>query len=237
MMRCIDGAELACNSNIADLLEQAQRLDPENAKSYNVGLVWEPAKDHSFTLDYFDTRRRYEINLLDLDLILANEGASSGKLANRIVRGPVAPGETIGPLQAVNTFYDNSGGAFVNGWDLNAHYRANVGAYGKHDNRLVLTYYANDKGNSDVNEPILEFVNYGYPRARGTFNTAWEYREFTTGLGIDYNKGYKTLRDPTLTCSAAIRAVQPSCEVASNTTYDHPFQSVYYTIGGTYRFK
>lgn len=273
--RCIIGTELACNSNIAVLLENAQRLDPEKAKSYNLGLVWEPAKDLSFTLDYFDIRRRNEINLLDLDLILANEGATSGRFANRIVRGPVAPGESVGPLQAVSTFYYNSGGTFVKGWDLDARYKANLGAYGKLDNRLVLTYYANYKGNTDVNEPILEFVNYGFPRARGTFNTAWEYREFTTGLGINYNKGYKTLRDPTLTCSAAIRAVQPSCEVASNTTYDfslewkgiknltlafvarnigdqkppldanarplnftyHPFQSVYYTLGATYKFK
>jgi outer membrane receptor protein involved in Fe transport len=81
--------------------------------------------------------------------------------------------------------------------------------------------------------------------------------------------------DPRLACSAAIRAVQPDCEVNSNTTVDlsfrytgiknltldlivrnlfdqnppldpnsrplnftyHPFQSVYYTVGGTYRFK
>jgi iron complex outermembrane recepter protein len=273
--RCIDGTELACLSNIAALLENAQRLDPEKAKSYNIGMVWEPAKDLSFTVDYFDIRRRNEISLLDIDLILANEGATSGRFANRIVRGLPLPGESVGPLQAVSTFFYNSGGTFVKGWDVEGRWNVNLGEYGKLRNNFALTYYDSYRGNSDADQPVLEFAGYGFPRARGTAGMAWEYRSFVTGLGVNYNKGYNVLRDPTLTCSAAIRAVQANCTVASNTTFDfalewkgiknltlsfiarnigdqtppldanarpvnftyHPFQSVYYTIGGTYRFK
>jgi iron complex outermembrane recepter protein len=273
--RCIDGTELSCNQNIAILLENADRLQPEKAKTYNIGAVWEPTKDLSFTLDYFDIRRRNEITTLDADLILANEGATSGRFANRIVRGPALPGESVGQLQAISTFFYNSGGTFIKGWDLEGRYNINLSEYGKLNNTMSLTYFSSFKGNSDVNEPILEFVSYGFPRARGNLRSEWLYRDFVTGITTNYNKGYKVLRDPTLTCSAAIRAVQPTCEVSSNTTYDfslewngiknlslsfiarnifdkqppldanarplnatyHPFQSVYYTVGGTYRFK
>lgn len=273
--RCLLGTELDCNRGIAVLLENAQRLDPEDSKSYNVGFVWDPVKDVSITLDYFDIRRKKEITLLDFDLILANEGATTGVYANRVFRGPIAPGETVGPLQAVSSFFFNSGNTNVKGYDIDVRWNINLGEYGKLINRGAATYYASFKGNSADTDPLVEFASYGFPRARGTLSTVWEYRDFATGLTGNFNKGYHVLRDPGLTCSAAIRAVQPTCEVSSNSTADfsisytgfknltlgfiarnlfdkkppldanarplnftyHPFQSVYYTIGGTYRFK
>lgn len=274
-LRCIDGTELACNSSVALLLVNANRLDPEKSKSYNLGFVWDPVKDVSVTLDYFDIRRKKEINLLDLDLILANEGVTTGIYANRVIRGPVAPGQTVGPLQAINTFYFNAGETIVKGLDLDVRWNVNLGAYGKLTNRGAATYYSSFKGNEDAGLPLVEFASYGFPRARATASTFWEYRDFTTGITGNFNKGYHVLRDPRLTCSNAIKAVQPTCEVNSNNTADfslqytgfknltlnfiarnffdrkpsldanaRPFnftysayQSVYYTVGGVYKFK
>ena len=273
--RCLLGTELACNSNPAVLLENALRLDPEKSKSYNIGMVWDPIKDVSVTLDYFDIRRKNEITLLDFDLILANEGATTGIYANRVFRGPPLPGETVGPLQAFSTFFFNSGNTNVKGYDLDVRWNVNLGAMGKLTNAAALTYYSSFKGNSADSDPLVEFASYGFPRARGTLATSWEYRDFVTGIRGNFNKGYHVLRDPRLTCSAGIRAIQPTCEVNSNTTADfsmryngiknltldlivrnifdkrppldanarplnftyHPFQSVVYTVGGTYRFK
>ena len=273
--RCLLGTELACNSNIAVLLENAQRLDPEKSKSYNLGFIWDPVKDVSVTLDYFDIRRKHEITLLDFDTILANEGVTTGIYANRVIRGPVAPGETVGPLQAISSFFFNSGNTNVKGYDLDVRWNLNLGEWGKLTNRATATYYASFKNNVTDSDPLVEFASYGFPRARGTLRTEWEYRDFITGLQGNFNKGYHVLRDPSLTCSARITAVQPSCEVHSNNTADlsvrysgfknltldfimrnifderppldanarpfnftyHPFQSVVYVIGGTYRFK
>lgn len=273
--RCIVGDELACLSNIAALLENANRLDPEKSKSYNVGIVWDPIKDLSLTLDYFDIRRRQEITVLDPDLILQNEDATTGVYAGRVIRGPVLPGEAAGPLQAIRTFYFNSGQTNVKGYDLDVRYNVNLGAFGKLRNNLSMTYYDSFNGNSADSEPLIETATFGFPRTRGTLRNTWDYRDWTLGLTTNYNAGYNVLRDPTLTCSAAIRAVQPSCKVASNTTYDiavqwtgvknlvvnfvaqnitdkkapldanarpvnftyHPFRSVYYVAGFTYKFR
>jgi iron complex outermembrane recepter protein len=218
-LRCLLGTELACNSSVALLLQNGTRLDPETSKSYNLGFIWDPIKDMSITVDYFDIRRKKEINTLDLDLILANEGILTGIYANRVIRGPAAPGQ-VGPLQAISTFFFNSGNTNIRGYDFDMRYNLGLGEFGKLNNRVLLTYYQNNKGNAVETEPLLDFVSYGSPRARGTLNTEWEYRDFVTSMTWNYNKGYKVLRDPTLTCSAAIRAVQPTCEVASNTTAD-----------------
>ncbi|MBL8525311.1 MAG: TonB-dependent receptor [Betaproteobacteria bacterium] len=224
--RCLLGTEPACAQTAAALLENAQRLDPETSKSYNLGFIWEPIKDLSLTVDYFDIRRRSEITLLDPDLILANEGATTGVYANRVVRGPVLPGETFGPLQAIKTFFFNSGQTNVKGYDVEARWNVNLGAYGKLRNSFAMTYYDSYNGNSADSEPLTEFAGYGFPRYRGTARTVWDYRDFVVGLTGNFNKGYSVLRDPNLTCSTAIRNSQPDCVVHSNVTAD---LSVQYT--------
>jgi iron complex outermembrane recepter protein len=224
--RCLLGTEPACAQSTALLLENAQRLDPETSKSYNLGFIWEPIKDLSLTIDYFDIRRRSEITTLDPDLILANEGATTGIYANRVFRGPVLPGETFGPLQAVSTFFFNSGQTNVKGYDVEARWNVNLGAYGKLRNSLFMTYYDSFNGNAADSEPLTEFAGYGFPRYRGIARTNWDYRDFVVGLQANFNKGYSVLRDPNLTCSTAIRNSQPSCIVHSNVTAD---LSVQYT--------
>jgi len=274
-LRCIDGTEPDCAKSVALLLQNAQRLEPETSKSYNIGLVWDRVKDVSITVDHFDIRRTHEISLLDLDLILANEGATTGVYANRVIRGPIPPGQTVGPLQAISTFYFNSGNTNIKGFDADIRWNVNLGEMGKLSNSAAVTYYQSWKGNSADGDPLVDFVNYGFPRMRATLASDWEYRDFVVGVRAYHNRGYHVLRDPSLTCSAAIKAVQPSCEVDSNTTADvsfrytgikklsldlivrnifdtgppldanarplnftyHPFQSVYVTVGATYRFK
>ena len=218
--RCLLGTEPACASNIAALLENANRLDPEKSKSYNVGIVWDPVKNVSLTVDYFDIRRKREITILDIDLILANEGATTGVYAGRVIRGPILPGEAAGPLQAVSTFYFNSGQTNINGYDVDVNWNANLGAFGKLRNSLSMTYYQSRKGNNDDSEPLIDTAGFGFPRLRGVARVNWDYRDFVFGAQVNYNQGYSVLRDPTLTCSAAIIAVQPTCRVRSNTTRD-----------------
>jgi iron complex outermembrane receptor protein len=219
-LRCLIGTELDCAKSVALLLANAARLEPETSKSYNIGFVWDPVKDVSITVDRFDIRRKHEITFLDLDTILANEGATTGIYANRVIRGPVAPGETVGPLQAISTFYFNSGSTLVKGYDVDARWNVNLGAMGKLTNAVAMTYYAKWLGNSADSDPLVNFAGYGFPRTRGTVASAWEYRDYVFGMQGNYNKGYHVLRDPSLTCSAAIKAVQPSCEVPMNLTWD-----------------
>jgi iron complex outermembrane recepter protein len=217
---CILGTETACATSVALLLENAQRLDPETSKSNNVGIVWDPAPGISLTVDYFSITRKKEITTLDVDLILANEGATTGVYANRVIRGPAVPGAAAGPIQAISTFYFNSGKTIVRGYDVDASWRLSLGEWGRLTNRASATYYRDFKGNSADSEPVLQFATYGFPRMRANIGSVWEYRDYTVGVTSNYNKGYKVLRDPTLTCSAAIRLSVPECTVASNTTYD-----------------
>ncbi len=219
--RCINGDEPSCSQTVAALLENAQTLNPETATTTNFGFIWDAGKDTSVTLDYFDIRRKNEINLLDPDLILSNEGATTGIYANRIVRGPVLPGEAFGALQAIRNFFFNGGETIVQGVDVEIRNRLNLGAYGKLSTTASSTYYKSFRGNTG-DEPIVEFGSAGFPRFRGTVRTEWEYRDVVVGATGIYNRGYDTPRDPTRSCAAQVQPGFP-CKVAGNATMDMSF--------------
>ena len=219
--RCLTGVEPSCSQTVAALLENAERLDPETSKSYNIGMIWDIAKDVSFTVDYYDIRRKNEINLLDPDLILANEDATTGIYRGRVVRGAVLPGETVGALQAIRNFFFNGGETIVKGVDFDLRWNHNLGAYGKLSTTTSGTYYKNFL-QSAAGEPLIEYGSAGFPRFRGTAGAAWEYRDVTVGLTGIYNHSYDTARDPTVPCRSQTFGSAGNgnlpCRVGSNAT-------------------
>ncbi|MBL8513824.1 MAG: TonB-dependent receptor, partial [Betaproteobacteria bacterium] len=218
--RCIIGNEPACNAAVAFLLENANRLEPETSTSRHAGIVWDITRDASLSFDAFDIRRKQEITTLDADTILANEGATTGIYANRVIRGPVLPGEQFGPLQAISTFFFNSGKTEIKGYDLDALWRFSIGDYGKLTTRAAATYFKSVKGNGADDEPVRDFAGFGVPRTRATATVVWNKGAWNVSATANFSGGYNVLREPLLTCSAAIRASQPDCFVDPSTTTD-----------------
>lgn len=86
--------------------------------------------------------------------------------------------------------------------------------------QVPLPHYVRRESNYVDNVPSLDFASHGASCVHGMVNVFREYRNFATGLIGKLNKGHHVLRDPSLTCPAAIRAVQSTCEVNSNPTMD-----------------
>jgi iron complex outermembrane receptor protein len=279
--RCITGNEPDCSRTVAALSQNAKTLDPETAKTYSGGFIWDPMKDVSMTLDYFDIRRKHEITRSGNTELLANEDAPPTSIYyNRVIRGPAAGDGLPGPVQALRRFYFNGGATLVKGFDFDGIWNVNIGEYGKLINRASATYYKSWKGSSTDDGPLTEFVAYRLPRVRATIGTTWVYQDFSTGLTFNHVHGYHTKSTPTANCAGATYGTSaafptPFCEVRSmnwadavfqyrgfknldltltvrnvtdkhppldilalpaNFTY-HPYQGMYATLGGVYRFK
>jgi iron complex outermembrane recepter protein len=219
--RCINGDELDCARGIAILLESNANLKPEEAKSYNLGVVFEPFKDASVSVDYFDIRRRNEVNILDIDLILANEGITSGIYANRVIRGtPIGDG-LPGPIQAISAPFINGGETRVSGLDVDARYDINLGAFGKLRNRGFATWFRHYKGSTGEGEPLINYEGYRIPMLRASLGSAWEYRAWTFGLQGNYTRSYYVSSDPRIPCrTASLLGPQGICVVSGNATAD-----------------
>lgn len=220
---CITGNEPQCNISVAAIFENAERLEAETAKTSNVGIIWDAGADTSVTLDYFDIRRKNEINTLDPYVILDNEDATTGIYKGRVIRGPVLPGQTVGALQAIRNFFFNGGESIVQGLDVEIKNKFNLGAYGKLSTTAASTYYKSFKS-STGDEPLIEYGSAGFPRFRGTVRTEWEYRDVVVGATGIYNRGYDTPRDPVRGCASVAPGLP--CKVAGNSTMD---MSISYT--------
>ncbi|MBL8512668.1 MAG: TonB-dependent receptor, partial [Betaproteobacteria bacterium] len=217
---CLIGTEPACLTNVAALLENAERLNPETSTSRHAGIVWDITSDASLSFDAFDIRRKQEITTLSITDILDNEDATSGVFAGRVIRGPALPGQTVGPIQAVSTFFFNSGSSQIKGYDLDGQWRFRIGDYGRLTTRVAATYIKSFLSNSADTDPLLEFASFGFPRTRASGSLIWDRGSWNVSATANYSGGYNVLRNPTLTCSAAIRLSQPDCYVDPSTTTD-----------------
>ena len=115
-MRCALGVQSACNpASVAVITSPNQDLSPERSKSWNVGLIWDPLPRTSVSLDFWQIKRKNEINQEQIDSAIA-----SGSVA----RDPSTADPSIagdpGAITAVLARYVNSAETEVRGIDLDA---------------------------------------------------------------------------------------------------------------------
>jgi iron complex outermembrane receptor protein len=114
-----------CNTQLTALNESNPNLKPEKSKQYSLGLVFEPVRDLSLTIDYFNIEITNGITALTGDIImndwLANQTGpttSSSVYADRLIIDP-----TTGYLSYIRASLENVGKAKVAGFDMSARYR------------------------------------------------------------------------------------------------------------------
>ena len=102
-----------CTTNqVAGITSPNPALEPEKSKNISAGVVWEPAKGSSLSVDLFQIKRTNEIN---------QETTSSAIAGGRVSRDPSTitstPGDP-GAITAVLTNYINSASTVVRGLDF-----------------------------------------------------------------------------------------------------------------------
>ncbi|UGQ47367.1 TonB-dependent receptor [Massilia endophytica] len=115
-LRCSLGVEAACDpAAVAIITSPNPALSPERSKSYSLGMVWDPLPRTSISLDFWQIKRKNEINQESIDAAIA---------AGKVARDPSTaeagiPGDP-GAITAVLANYVNSASTKVNGVDLDA---------------------------------------------------------------------------------------------------------------------
>ena len=118
-----------CNAQLTAQNNSNPNLKPEKSKQTSIGLVLEPAKDLSFSIDYFDIKITNGISALTGDDILNDWYAkqtgpttSSSIYANRLIVDP-----TTGTLDYVRGSLENLAQARVAGFDVSVRYKFRTG--------------------------------------------------------------------------------------------------------------
>jgi iron complex outermembrane receptor protein len=234
-VRCALGVAAACNpASIALITSPNPALSPERSKSWNVGVIWDPLPRTSFSLDYWEIKRKNEINQEQVDAAI---------LAGRVSRDPSTaeagiPGDP-GAITAVLASYVNSAQTKVRGLDLDARHSMPLpnglgnlvfDAKWTHLFKWLRTEqdgssrdFAGTHGNCDVTNCV------GTPDNRANLRASWERSDFRLSANLNYrgkidNTLFKDDPDGCATHFAVGSDAPGGCELSSFTTVDLVFR-------------
>jgi len=183
-----------CNFSPAYLQGTTATLQPERSKSYTLGMILEPVKGWSTTLDYY----KIEVNN---QIVPAAAQATFNPLAF-IVRG--APqqatfGDGSTGLSSVGTIaYINGQTTSTSGIELDTRYKFNLQEYGKLNVGLMITHmlkYSQTLSGvtyelAGTHGPSIIGGDTANPKDRAQLTLAWEHGPFTVTTTTNYISGY-----------------------------------------------
>ncbi|MEB0135348.1 TonB-dependent receptor [Actimicrobium sp. CCC2.4] len=232
--RCALGVTSACSpASVAVITSPNKNLQPEKSESTTLGFVWDPLPKTSLSLDFFQIKRKNEIN---------QEQTSASIAAGQVSRDPstatAIPGDP-GGITAVLAKYVNSASTTVQGADLDFRQGFDLGTgNGKLTVDAKWTHlfkfmrkekdgseydFAGTHGNCDVTNCI------GTPADRVNLGASWERDAIRVSTIVNYrgkldNKLFKN--DPAGCASFFADGTDaPSgCKLASFTTVDLSFR-------------
>jgi len=233
--RCALGVTTACSAaSVAVITSPNQDLSPERSKSYNVGVIWDPLPRTSVSLDFWQIKRKNEINQQQIDAaIAAGSVARDPSTAN-----PGIPGDP-GAITAVLARYVNSAQTEVRGIDLDARQGfALPDGWGNLTFDVKYTFldkwerteqdgtsreFAGTHGNCDVSNCM------GTPDHKANLRATWDRNDWRLSANLNYrgpidNTYFKNDPDGCASTFANGEDAPSNCELASFTTVDLVFR-------------
>lgn len=196
-----------CGRTVARMTRPNQELEPEKAKIATLGFVYEPARWLSVSADWWFVYRSNEIaapnyaneeEIIELNRNPINDAdranlaalaAMCADPASGVSCPSVLPGYSVGNVGSVIGQYKNKGRTLVDGFDVDARSRFDLGAWGKLNLGVAATIARRNMYNFDDGSGWAygNFVGYyNNPRLRATFNADWNYGDWTTSFYANY---------------------------------------------------
>ncbi len=207
-----------------------KNIKPETSKSYSLGMVLEPIKNISLSIDWWKIVRDGEINGSDPGAVVANP---AGYPDAEIVRGePTSnfPG-LAGPILMVKAPYLNAGKTKTSGIDLDLRGKYNAGEYGRFNSGVTVTYMK-EFTRTNADGTVLEFAgthgdvnlsgNGGTPKTKVRLTLGWDQGPVNVTANMNYVSSISNKNDVNGDCLDVDANDVPykNCRIASFTTTD-----------------
>lgn len=207
-----------------------KNIKPETSKSYSLGLVLEPIKNISLSIDWWKIVRDGEINGSDPGAVVANP---AGYPDAEIVRGePTSnfPG-LAGPILMVKAPYLNAGKTKTSGIDLDLRGKYNAGEYGRFNSGVTVTYMK-EFTRTNADGTVLEFAgthgdvnlsgNGGTPKTKVRLTLGWDQGPVNVTANMNYVSSISNKNEVKGDCLDIDENDVPykNCRIASFTTTD-----------------
>lgn len=174
-------------------------LQPETSKSFNGGVVWQPTRNLSLSLDYFRVELSDQVRDMSIDTILRDEadcrlGAADPTSPTCVDAIARVERQTTGPLAGslIGVFTNpiNIAQETTSGFDVAARLRVPTERIGEFNVSLAYTYVDDHSFQQYPGDPTIDKLAFdsGYyiPRDKGTASVSWAFNRLTTTLQGQY---------------------------------------------------
>lgn len=176
-------------------------LKAETSDSYNLGFVFEPTKDVSLGLEYYNINQKDLIDQPTINFLLNNPQFFPPGSVNRQPQNPTdlsigAPGQLQGiggdPGVGINRLYFNANEQRTWGVDFDLKYATTLGSdLGRFRLDNYFTYIGSLKRTFNPGQPSTQLVDsYNYPRYRNRATGTWSRGPWESTLGWNYIASY-----------------------------------------------
>ncbi|MBC3808914.1 TonB-dependent receptor [Undibacterium seohonense] len=161
-------------------------LKPERSQQHTVGVIFEPVRAWTFSLDYWNIKRSNLISEIGDDVILGNLD-KYGDLVHR---------DEDKYIDYIELRKENRGSQIASGLDLAIEMHGINTSWGKISARMLGTYMLNSKLQTNPGDPYVsnlgKFVTEGVvQRWRHRLSMSWEHGALGLNLGNTYFSGYQ----------------------------------------------
>jgi len=227
-----------CNFSIADEVKNNPDLQPESSRTVSVGMVLEPVKGYTGSIDYWNINRKNTIGLTSTAQLLSGGPIPAGTTINRAPLSTASDptftaaeisqyGVTDGPLQNIIRELENISEQRTSGIDLGAKAskKTSIGRVSLAvDATYTIGYF--DSSISDIHDNLAG--QYAFPRVVANATLSLDTEHFSHSLRVNYNSGYELQEGNqdtswSLSACAANNFTPDQCRVKGSQTVDYYF--------------
>lgn len=184
---CADNIVYCASTDYTVVFAGNPRLDAEESDNFNIGVTLEPADGLNIAVDFWDIQQDNKIDDASLGFLLNQCNVQNSTVC---VRGTPLPGDTLGPLQSVNSGFINIGDQSVRGVDVGIVYSMDL-AGGVLAVNLDYSHLLEFQ-RKELNASSTGFVTrqlkgeYEYPEHRWVLAGDWAISDWGVNLTVNY---------------------------------------------------
>lgn len=215
--RCNARYTLGCSTSSPYESGANPELKPETAKSYTLGLAWEPSSSFLATLDLWQIKRVNEISTYDLDKVLQDPSRYAGDPAVAITRAALtaadqAAGATAGEITNIKMLLTNVAVTKIRGVDLKLTGRINLGEYGTLTPTLNVSHMQSYKNAPSPTDDLIEYAGTrGTPSVQANLGVAWKKAAYALSADTVFVSKMASVGDRTSECVLATEGFPELC--------------------------
>ncbi len=219
---CADNPAYCANTDFQINFSGNPNLEAEESENFNIGVVWQPTAATSVSLDFWDIEQENKIDEVPRIFIYNQE--CNNQASTICVRGTPLPGDTLGPLQFINSGFVNIGSQNTQGVDLSVYQSFGIG-----DSTLTLGLDWShllefDKvvlGPDGLTFETQEFAGeYEYPEDRAALTGDYRFGDWGATARVNYISSFNDFRPLSPSLIAPVGSVDSFTTVNFQFSYE-----------------